>query len=230
MSLERFIYLSVASLRMQEKDWVISLFVFAALFVFTTPLEASHLTGRSTHDDNQTNETHLECVNQACVLVNNTVNGTNVDLCKTTTDCINETINRTDYVRAVRANRTVEINLTHMECINQACVVVNGTGVNQCTSSLECSNETNLTHLECVNQACAPVNNTVNGTNMDLCRSNNDCQNQSNMTGNGDGYIPPLPLAPPAEPPAAEQPSESRTLAGIIFSMFRAITGFFGIS
>ncbi|MBI1972498.1 hypothetical protein HYS50_00655 [Candidatus Woesearchaeota archaeon] len=33
-------------------------------------------------------------------------------------------------------------NMTHLECVNQMCAVVNGTGIDQCTSNANCQNQT----------------------------------------------------------------------------------------
>ncbi len=221
---------------MDTKDWFFSLIIFAAIFTFTSFVDANHLTGKATgQGSNTTNETHLECVNLACVPLNGSgtdlcatnldcmnttntthlacvnlacvsVNGAGEDLCKTTPDCLNTTNNYTS-VRAVRSNQTIEINLTHLACVNQACVVINTTGVDQCATNADCI-VTNMTHLECVNQACI----FVNGTGADLCATNLDC-NITNLTGGGrnlEGII-----ATP--PPVQEKPT---TLYRLILSWF----------
>lgn len=70
-------------------------------------------------------------------------------------------------------------NMTHLACVNQACVAVNGTSTNQCQTNFDCQNNvTNITHLACINLACI----SVNGTGINLCTTNADCQNQTNIT------------------------------------------------
>ncbi|GEM_PF-2597878 len=202
---------------MRKTEFILSFLLFSVVYLFTSvtislPVFADNHT-------NMTNTTHLECINRACVPVNNTLNNT-VDRCRNSADC--------DYVQAVRANRTISINLTHLECVNQACVRVNGTGIDSCQTNAQC-NLTNMTHRACVNLACVLVNNTINGTNIDECIIDLDCNNNtgggngsngSGGGGGGGGGGGRLPLAPPIQP-APEQP---RTLASIIW---RAITSIF---
>lgn len=60
-------------------------------------------------------------------------------------------------------------SVTHLACVNSACVAVPGAGVNQCANNGECL----ITqHLACVNNACA----TVQGPGANLCTTNpNNC-------------------------------------------------------
>lgn len=208
---------------MQKSEWTVAFIFFIFIYALTSfstlpvPVFADNHT-------NVTNETHLECVNQACVLVNNTLNGTNADLCRTNTDCFNQT-----NVTFVRANRTLVLNLTHLECANQACVSVNGKGLDLCQSNAQC-NLTNLTRMICVNQACVLVNvSGINGTVID-CATFLDCQNITNTTGGGggngsNGSNDFLPLAPPAE----SVKKESSTLARAFLNFIRSITGLLGL-
>ena len=229
---------------MQKGEWLIIFSLFFVIFSLSQPTDANHkITGRSFHDNN-TNETHLECVNLACVSVNGSgtdlckdnndcqnqtnmthmacvnlacisVTGSGEDLCKSSRDCLNTTVNETDYVRAVRANRTVEINLTHLECVNLACAQVTGAGVDQCADSNDCLNQTNMTHFKCIDQACV----LVNFTGISECRINDDCVNTSNLTGGG-GVVPPvLPIAE-AEPVQAAQPTN---IIQYIFRFFQLL-------
>ena len=215
---------------MQKNEWTISLILFAAIYALTSLSTLSVPVFADENTTNMTNSTHLECVNQACVLVNNTLNMT-VDLCTSHAQCINTT-NTTnfDVIQAVRSNRTVSINLTHLECVNQACVLVNGTGFDLCTHNNNCTNMTTM-HRACVNLACVLVNNTLNGTTIDECFISLDCQNSTTggngtngSSGNGSGGGSLLPLAPPAEQTLPQRPS---TLAGVFFQFARRITGFF---
>mgnify|MGYP001604619174 CR=1 FL=1 len=125
--------------------------------------------------------------------------------------------NVTEYVQAVRANRTIQINLTHTECINQACVVINSTGIDQCSTNVDCLNQTNMTHLACVNQACIPVN----GTGPDECIFDLTCQNQTGggNQSNRSGGSASLPLAQPAQA-ESERPK----------TLFYYLLRFFGIT
>ncbi len=201
---------------MHKGELILSFLIFLFIYVFSSPAFVPSVLA----DENQTNMTHLECVNRACIPVNNTINGTNVDLCRTTFDC-----NQSDVIQAVRANRTISINLTHLECANQACVQVNGTGADLCQTNAQC-NLTNMTRRICISQACVLVNATeINGTVID-CLTDLDCQNNTGGGGNqsnrssGGGGGGDLPLAPPIQP----QSQQPRTLASIIW---RAITSIF---
>ncbi|HLC72036.1 MAG TPA: hypothetical protein VJH37_00475 [Candidatus Nanoarchaeia archaeon] len=215
---------------MQKSEWTISFIFFTAIYVLTS-FSSLSITVFADNHTNMSNGTHLECVNQACAPVNNTLNNT-VDLCTSNTQCINNTPD--NLIQAVRANRTITFNLTHLACINQACVPVSGTGFDLCTNNDNCTNMTNTTHLACVNRACTWINNTINGTNIDECLINFDCENRTgggngsdNGSGRGGGGRGSefLPLAPPiAELPPARQPN---TLFRIITQFARRITGLF---
>lgn len=177
---------------------------------------------------NGTNGTHLECVSQACLPVQDTLGGRNVNLCLRDIDCFNTS----QTVRAVRTtfshldcvgqacipvqgigvdlcrNNTDCQNRTqsHLECINRACIPVLGAGRDLCTTNRECINQTNMTHLVCVNRACI----SVNGMGENLCKNNADCingpspSNQGNENTRNDATVsvePVLPLAPPPQTP-----------------------------
>lgn len=64
--------------------------------------------------------------------------------------------------RTFTCSPTNSTNQTHLECRNQACVVIAGGGSNQCTSNSQCQSQ-NATHLACLNNACTRV--AGNGTN-----------------------------------------------------------------
>ena len=57
---------------------------------------------------------------------------------------------------------------THMECINEHCVKVSGSGTNQCTNDNQCKIPT---HMECKDESCIEVK----GTGPDQCTSDSDC-------------------------------------------------------
>lgn len=186
---------------MQKSEWLIVFFLFSVVYSFSSFLsvDANHLSGRAT-SDNQTNETHLECVNSACVAI--VGNGT--DLCAVDADCTNTT-----NLTSVRSTRKT-VNITHLACVNDACIAVNGTGTNLCTSDTDCFNQTNVTtHRACVNQACV----ILQTPGIDQCQLDTDCLNQTNLTGSPEP--PPLPLAPPQ--PVEEKP---KTLMGYILRWF----------
>src|SRR3989344_6898315 len=164
---------------MQKGEWILSFLIFSTLYLFTSSFSALPVYADE-NQTNMTNETHLECVNRSCVLVNNTL-GNNTNLCAVSTDCYNLT-----NVTYVRANRTMILNLTHLACINQACVSVNGSGFDTCQTNAQC-NLTNLTRTICIAQACVLVNiSDINGTVID-CTTYLDCQNLTNSTGGGGG-------------------------------------------
>ncbi len=75
-----------------------------------------------TNNYNATN-THLSCVNQACV----SVSGAGANTCTTNANC--------------------SATATHLTCVNQACVSVNGTGVNTCATNANCTGGTALLTL-----------------------------------------------------------------------------------
>jgi len=64
--------------------------------------------------ENQTNQTHSECISNTCTLVA----GDGIDECSTNTDCLIE---------------------MHSECINLQCVEVEGAGVDECSVNNDCS-------------------------------------------------------------------------------------------
>ena len=129
------------------------------------------------------NQTHLACVNQACVVVA----GGGANLCANNAQCQNST------------------NQTRLTCINNMCTRVNGTGSNTCSPQGSVCGTTNQTHLECRNNTCSIVNGsgnnlcspqgstcgttnqtrrvcstnytciTVPGNGTNLCNTNNDC-------------------------------------------------------
>ena len=105
-------------------------------------------------NQNNTNQTHLACVNQACVAVA----GGGANLCTSNSQCQNST------------------NQTHLACVNQACVIVSGGGSNLCTTNANCQNSTNQTHLACVGNTCAIVNGS--GTNQ-CSPAGSSCGNSS---------------------------------------------------
>ena len=210
---------------MQKSEWTVAFIFFIFIYALTSfsTLPAPVLADNHTNQTNTTGETHLECVNRACVLVNNTLNGTNADLCRTTTDCFNQT-----NITFVRANRTLVLNLTHLECVNQACVSVDGKGLDLCQSNAQC-NLTNLTRMICASQACVLVNvSEINGTVID-CATYLDCQNATTGGGgngsNGSSGSNDLPLAPPA----SQDVQKPTTIARWIYEVVRNITRFLGL-
>ncbi|MFH1545638.1 MAG: hypothetical protein ABIE23_06165 [archaeon] len=60
---------------------------------------------------------------------------------------------------------------THLECQNQQCVQVQGSGVDECRNSIDCVQPVE-THLECQNQQCVEVE----GAGEDGCTTDADCQ------------------------------------------------------
>jgi len=99
-------------------------------------------------------DTHLECVNQACVSVNSSGNNT----CSSNNDCIIP-------------------NETHTACSGNQCIVVQGAGTNQCASNNDCI-ILNETHTICSNEQCI----SVSGPGADQCSTSFDCGNQTNTT------------------------------------------------
>ena len=56
----------------------------------------------------------------------------------------------------------------HLACVDEACVIVDEEGENECSDNTDCIPQT---HLACVDEACVPVD----GGGDDLCTDNNDC-------------------------------------------------------
>ncbi len=130
-------------------------------------------------NNNQTqNNTHLACVNQACVVVA----GGGSNLCTSNTQCQNNT-NQTHLAclsntctlvqgggsnqcspQGSTCNQTGGNQTNYLKCVNRTCTLVNGTGANQCSpAGSSCLNMTttppslNNTHLACLNNTCALV-------------------------------------------------------------------------
>ncbi|MFH1409854.1 MAG: VCBS repeat-containing protein, partial [Nanoarchaeota archaeon] len=62
-------------------------------------------------------------------------------------------------------------NETHLECVDGACIPLNGAGPDQCTNDSSCQNYSNTTHFECVNQQCI----ALVGEGQDECVSDENC-------------------------------------------------------
>lgn len=105
---------------------------------------------------NNTNQTHLACVNQACVVVA----GGGANLCANNAQCQNST------------------NQTRLTCINNMCARVNGTGSNTCSPQGSACGTTNQTHLECRNNTCS----IVNGSGNNLCSPQGSACGTTNQT------------------------------------------------
>jgi hypothetical protein len=90
---------------------------------------------------------------------------------------VNVTTNNTlVYATFIARNNTNSTNQTHLACVNNACVSVNGVGNNTCTTNAQCS------HLACVNRTCS----LVPGPGRAECASKDArcgiVKNQTNMT------------------------------------------------
>ncbi len=101
------------------------------------------------------NQTHLACVNQACVVVA----GGGANLCANNAQCQNST------------------NQTRLTCINNACTRVQGTGNNTCSPQGSVCGTTNQTHLECRSNTCS----IVNGSGNSLCSPQGSACNVTGM-------------------------------------------------
>ncbi|MGA2417675.1 MAG: hypothetical protein ABSF55_00285 [Candidatus Staskawiczbacteria bacterium] len=60
---------------------------------------------------------------------------------------------------------------THMQCVNQKCVVVAGAGKNQCSTNGNCVLATPTTHTQCVNQKCV----VLPGIGISQCAVDSNC-------------------------------------------------------
>ncbi|MBI4182168.1 MAG: hypothetical protein HY520_04350 [Candidatus Aenigmarchaeota archaeon] len=106
---------------------------------FSSPAGQQYIAGAK---KNQTNQTHLECVNYSCTRVAGAGQ------------------NRCAPVGSSCGNQT---NQTHLECVSNTCSVVQGPGSNLCSpQGSSCGNQSNQTYLTCVSNTCTLL--TGNGT------------------------------------------------------------------
>jgi len=68
------------------------------------------------------------------------------------------------FVNATFAASQNNTNQTHLECRNNTCSIINGSGTNLCSPQGSVCGTTNQTRLTCVNNMCTRVNGTGNNT------------------------------------------------------------------
>jgi len=109
---------------------------------------------------NQTAQTHLECVNQACEMVP----GAGSDSCAGDTDCVS----------APQQNASPPPAQTHLACSNYKCVEVSGPGTDSCATDSDCPQPVNPTQGDC--STLAPdCGSCVVKAGCGWCKSSNSC-------------------------------------------------------
>jgi len=121
---------------------------------------------------------------------------------------------RSDLTDFCRVKVTVGTTPTHLECQNQACVRVNGSGSDQCQADANCqTTPTGVTHKVCQNSACR----AVSGAGSDECQTNSQCQGVSQPQ--------PQPQPPQATPPAVPTGSREASLLTILGGLLAILVG-----
>ena len=207
-------------------------------------INPTNVIGSSALATNVSNQTHLACVNKACV----SVNGTGVDECLNNSDCYNQSKTHLEcrnqacvlvagfgedkcktnaQCKLVPVTPTIEVaegstalptSKSHLICRNEACVRISGPGKNECANDNQCK----TTYTKCVNMACA----VFNGTRDSECSVDDDCRHLAcvnntlctHVPGAGNDTCQVNSDCSPNDP-APSQP-EPRTMFELIVSWF----------
>jgi len=107
---------------------------------------------------------HNVCVDETCTLVN----GAGSDECSTSSDCIIQEHTKCENAMCVISpgpgvyecspltNDCAFPPLNHNTCVGETCMLVSGSGTNECSTSSDCSNQ-NPGHTKCNNDMCVEV-------------------------------------------------------------------------